>query len=120
MRINRTYPITAGTPLNVFTGLATALDNPTQPVYASNFRAQMAHGGTGLGYLMGGIMPGRIPAITNTGDVTAELPPATATAPGEPYTENDPSLVGGIDVTRCWVDGGHTGDNMIVSWDQKN
>ena len=119
MRQNMTITIAAGTPINVVTGTSVAPSYDTPAVYATRVLAQMRHGGSGLGYVMDGISLGRIPATTNAGDVTAELTPATATAPGGDYSDWEFNPGGGIDLRRIWIDGGNSGDTVGFSWDLK-
>jgi hypothetical protein len=84
---------------------------------ASQLKIQMQTGGTGRGYVLWAA-----PDVTcsNGGAGTtlvAELSPATSTAPGGSITlpENqDPA--GGVDVRNFCVDGSHTADTIVVSW----
>ena len=116
MRRNKKLTITAGTPLNVFTGTIAAGPNP---VYVRSVSIQMATGGSGLGYVMDGIYGGgRVPATTNEADVTMELFPATDTTPGGIYSDSAPVRDYGLDVNAMWIDGAHTGDTVRVSYDQ--
>jgi hypothetical protein len=104
MRQNTKITLTPGTPINLAVALSLQPHTMCNRVFI-----QMATGGTGLGYVMGGIGGGRTPATTNANDVSAELAPATATAPGGSYA--DPSGVlefsqaPAIDLTTIWVDG---------------
>lgn len=126
MRVNKTITITAGTPVNIFTGGAAADPDYTDPRghLASRVFIQMLHGAGdtfGLGYVMAGITRARVPAIANAGDVTAELAPASTTSPGGDYSDrDDANPMGGIDVNEIWVDGTNTGDTVKVSYDLKN
>lgn len=110
-RINATLTVNAGTPINLATGTTSAAP---APVWASRYFIQMAHGGTGLGKVYDGVPASRNLAAT---DLTAELPPATATSPGGSYEDWDKSLDrGGIDVNEVWIDGSNTGDKIYASY----
>ncbi len=111
MRINRTFTVGAG-PFNVASGLTTAAAETNRTI-ATRVFIQMLTAGTGLGYVMDGIRPGRVPSILTAADVTAELAPATATAPGGTYEDADPA---GIDLSRLWIHGAHAGDTIKVSY----
>lgn len=112
--------ISPGTPFNALTGLsATQMANcgpqPKTPVRA--LFIQMLHGGTGRGIVMDGIygfqadgISPRIPSASTPTDVTAELAAATATAPGQNYTDACD------DISRIWVDGTVSGDTVKVSY----
>ena len=115
-----------GAPIRVFDG-ATATSaseaNPqTPPVWVVNFFVQMKHGGStmGLGYVMTGIPLNVVPNPATSGQLTAELQPATATAPGGNYSQNQASFgsinAGTVDIFRAWVQCS-SGDSMILSWD---
>ncbi len=113
-RINREITVTAGTPVNVYTGLATAYVGPA--VYVSRIFLQMEHGGTGYGIVIDGVPAGQVAAAATHG-VTAEMAPATATSPGGTYGDNEPNAGRtGIDVTLLWVDGSHSGDKILTSY----
>lgn len=114
MRINKAVTVTAGTPVNIWTGTNSA---DTVPVMARSVFIQMKHAGTGLGYVLAGISRNRTPSTSNSSDLTAELAPATATAPGGSYS--DDSELMGIDANSIWVDGSVTGDVIIISFDLK-
>ncbi len=113
-RVNITITITAGTPVQI----------SAQPKIANRIFVQMVTGGTGRGYVMDGIPVGVTPDPTVSGQLTAELAPATATAPGGTYTDGGPGTTaatnGGIDLQRFWVGGSNTGDKIIVSYDERN
>jgi hypothetical protein len=73
---------------------------------------QMQHGGTGIGYVMDGIpILFGAPSPTNAGQLTAELAPATSTAPGGAFANQDL-----MDIQRTWVHGSNTGDKIIVTY----
>jgi hypothetical protein len=120
MRLNRLYTITAGTPINVATGLTTAAAKENRLDVKRVF-IQMAHDSAGasfdLGYVMDGIPYGRVPAAANASDITAELTPASTTQPGGNYSDSDNDA--GMDAAKMWVDGLHTGDKIRVSLDVK-
>jgi hypothetical protein len=104
MRRNVKITLNPGTPVNLSVALG-LVQNPM----ANRVFIQMATGGTGLGYVMAGIYGGRTPATTNANDVSGELSPATATAPGgswaDPPGAIEFSLAPAIDLSTIWVDG---------------
>jgi hypothetical protein len=115
-RVNHTITIAAGTPKNAVTG-GDAAD--TSPCFATEIFVQMLTGGTGRGIVMDEIAGvsagvGRVPSSTSDSDVSMELAPATATAPGGAYSRTEPS--GAIDVNQLWIDGSHTGDTVKISF----
>jgi hypothetical protein len=114
MRINKTFTLTQDVPINAITGTTAAPPAGSSPVYATRVFVQMIHGGTGLGYVMDGIKVGATPATNVDGDITAELAPATSTAPGGAYSDSDP---GGIDLNKFWVAGATTNDKIKLSAD---
>ncbi len=128
-RINESITVAAGTPLNLATAMTSAQMVtkgygylPQKPV--SQLFIQMKTGGTGRGYVMTGIRGQtsatqlwRVPDAAVSGDLTAELAPATATAPGGSYS--DQPVDGSVDLSQCWVDGSHTGDVITVSYNTK-
>lgn len=118
MRVNTQITITAGTPVNLLTGLTTAYTGP--PVYASRVFIQMKHGGTGLGYVMDGIYQ-RVPSASAASDLTAELSPASSTAPGGSYEDWDKAMDrGGVDISQIWIDGSHSTDVVLASYVPKD
>ncbi len=130
MRINKTFTVTANGAINLVTGADAVAMVTYGAVPRTMVRAliiQMKHGGTGLGYVMDGIygvqaadgVSPRIPSAATDSDVTAELAPATATAPGGSYTDffELPNGAAGTDVSRMWVDGAVPGDKIKVSYD---
>lgn len=133
MRVQRTLTITASTPINIVTGL-TAAGGMTgfgrlAPVWCRSLNIQALAGGTGYVTVMDGIygvqadgVSPRIPSAlgATSGDLTVQLSPAgSATNPGGDYSDSYAlnNQQGGIDVSRCWVDGSHTGDTVVVSYD---
>lgn len=116
-RFNQLVTIVAGTPVNLATATSTVPDITDQRRCAKLF-IQAVHGGTGLVYVMAGIKIGRTPAASTAGDLTAELAPATAGSPGGSYSDEDPSPGGsGILLSAIWLDGAHSGDTVIVSYE---
>lgn len=106
-RVNQIITVAAGTPVQV----------ASKPTYAREIFIQMGIGsGTATGYVMAGIPDGTTPSKTTSAHLTAQLSPATATAPGGSYSDSTTSP-GGFDVSQIWVDGDHTGDKIIVSYD---
>ena len=120
MRVNKQITVTAGTPVHLVTGLTGATAPLPDPVIVRHLRCQMKTGGTGRGSVMGGIYGGRVPAATAVEDLTAELEPATATAPGGKYEDWDQVRPASIDANSFWVDGSHTGDVILASYDLVN
>ncbi len=47
----------------------------------------------------------------------AELPPATATVPGTPLELNRLTTQPALDVGEFAIDGAHTGDTVLCSWE---
>lgn len=130
MRINEVLTVSASGAINILTGLNAVQMvgvGRVQRTMASRLIIQMVTGGTGRGYVMAeilgvqsdGISP-RIPVNNVSTDVTSELAPATATAPGGSYSDSYywGSGEGGIDVSRIWVDGSNVSDKIRVSYDQ--
>lgn len=119
-RQNLKVTITAGTPVNV--GL---LVDPTgAPVFVDRLFIQMAIGGTGVGYVMDldAYPPGTVPAAAGAtaGQLTAQLTPASAALPGGTYGDTSSPRDGtGIDLSTLWLDGSHTGDTVIVSFNRR-
>jgi hypothetical protein len=105
VRYNKTLTITSGTPIQL----------ATVPTFARAIFIQMAASGSGIGYVMAGIPPGTTPNHSTSGQLTAQLAPASATSPGGNYSDNNAL---GIDIARIWIDGANSGDTVIVSWDQ--
>lgn len=116
MRINRTMTVTAGTPQNV--AVLLGLD-PAFPQPARRWTAQALIGGTGAIYVMDGVRPrGTTPAASTSGQLTAQLAPASATSPGSQYEDAytaDADNQGDIDLSLSWLDGSHDGDTVAVS-----
>lgn len=112
-RINKSITVTAGTPIQV----------SSTKILAAEVFIQMATGGTGVGYICAGIPSGTTPSAScgGAGQLTAQLAPASATAPGGSYSDSISLTVGaGIDISTIWVDGGHSGDVILVSFLQQN
>jgi hypothetical protein len=107
VRSNRSITVVAGTPVQLSTTSITV-----RAVFI-----QMAIGGTAAGYVMAGIPSGTTPSKATAAHVTAQLAPASATAPGSSYSDVNE---GGIDLSLIWVDGDNSGDKIIVSYDRKN
>lgn len=111
MRINQTFFLTPGIPINVGTGTSVSDGIPR---LARRVFAQMRHGSSGLGFVMDGIGPKRMPSASQPADLTAELGAATsATGPGQSYQDTDKH---GINVTEIWIDGTVAKDQVLVSW----
>jgi len=132
MRVNRVFTITAGTPIHLLTGLTVAADIQARmphPVFIRNLRLQMGAGSTDYGILYDGVYPSnpqRLPVTTIAADFSADLAaqipaPAVAGQPGIVIYLNNDSPVGNMpEDGRCkFIDGHHTGDTVIASWDQE-
>lgn len=129
MRINAKFTVTASGPINIVTGLnGTQMANaaPIPRLMARSLFIQMLPGGTGLGYVMDGIYgvqangtSPRIPSAAVATDVSADLAPATASAPGGSYSDwySLPNGAAGIQVDKTWIDGSVPGDTIKVSYD---
>lgn len=111
-RVNKEFTIVAGTPRNVATEVTTAVITDI-PYLVTRIFIQMKTAGTGLGYVMADVPRGTVGSQSNTKHKTAELAPATATAPGASYSDTDP---GGIDISLMWIDGSVSGDKVIISY----
>jgi hypothetical protein len=112
-RINLKITITSGTPIQL-----SAIH-----LYASEILIQAAAGGTGLIQVCAGIPVGTTPAANcgTAGQLSAQLAPATSTAPGGSYSDQVTSKSGtGIDLETIYVDGSHSGDVVLVSFLQQN
>lgn len=110
MRVNERLTINAGTPVQLA---------PVSTWVRSLF-IQMRHGGTGYGTVLDMSQPGLhgvTPSAATGAHVTAELAPATASAPGGSYTYADTDR--GFDLQWIYVDGSVTSDTVTVSYDQK-
>jgi hypothetical protein len=124
MRVNVTITITAGTPINlaVAMGFTTAaLLAKAPPIPVNRCVVQMLIGGTGCGYVMNmeQYAPGKTPVATTSGHLTAQLAPATATAPGGSFSDfvSGAPACGPGDLTKLWVDGSNSGDTLAASAD---
>lgn len=108
-----TISVTAGTAIRILT------TGPDLVVTSIFF--QMATGGTGRGYVLyapSGVTCNRGSAGTTT---VGELSPASATAPGGSLTvPMNPDPYGGLVANHWCIDGSHTGDGLIVSFNVRN
>lgn len=113
-RINLQVTIAAGTPVHVWT--------QSSPYLVNEMIIQGQPGSSaGLVYVMAGIASGRTPASTNATDLTATLCAATSTVPGCPYSDGTIATSNaGIDVSKIWIDGSHSGDVVVVSFDTRD
>lgn len=119
-RQNLKVTITAGTPINLG-----KLVNPNgENVFADRLFIQMAKAGTGLGEVidMDAFPIGTAPAAhgATAGQLTAQLAPATATAPGGSYSDTmSPKDGTGINLATMWLDGSVNGDVVNVSFNRR-
>jgi hypothetical protein len=121
-RFNRTYTIEANPIRLSDNATAATVGEILPPKYVVNFFVQALHGGSGLIWVSTGIPNGVTPAVPPTdGQLTSELSPATATAPGGSYNQNQSAfgsmLAGTVDLTRAWISGANAGDTVVVSYD---
>ena len=110
MIVNKRITITAGTPIAL----------ATQSTFVRSLFVQMRHGGTGFGTLFNLSDPavqGQTPDVGNGAHVSAELAPATATAPGGSWGYPDTDR--GYDLQWISIDGSNSGDTVTVSYDKK-
>ena len=113
MRVNKTFTVGADE-INVATGLTTAAQ-PTDRLMAKRVFVQMLSGGSGIGYVLGGVSYGIVGDATNDSHVTAELAPAAAGSPGGSYSDSDDHA--DIELSKMWVHGANAGDEIKVSYD---
>ena len=112
LRVNSVITINSGVPVQVWThGSLIADELLIQGQIGSS---------AGIVYVMAGIAAGRTPATTNATDVTAVLCAATSTSPGCPYSDGKLTQQStGVDVSTIWIDGAHTADKVIVSFNPR-
>jgi hypothetical protein len=103
---NVTVTITAGTPIAL----------ASSSLFVNEVSIQMASGGSGIGYVMdmNGFPAGTVPNHSTSGHLTAQLGAATVTAPGSWYRDHCPDKDPCIDAARVFVDGGNSGDQVII------
>lgn len=126
MRVNASPSITAGTPQCLATALGCLPAAPTantQPIWANRINEQMAEGTAAYGYHMdlANFAAGTVANKATAGHVTAQIQPATTTAPGLPFTDGAPApgLGGALDITKIWIDVSATA-TVILSVDLRN
>ena len=105
-RKNFKITITAGTPQRV----------SATPLVVDRYIIQMAIGGTGSGLIC--IVPvATTPAAScaTAGQLSGQLAPASATAPGGSWSDGVSNSGGSINLQTVWVDGSNSGDVVIVS-----
>lgn len=120
-RKNITITITAGTPVNVGqswdkqTTVTTAVARSTPPIQCQRLAITvLAASSGGIVYVMDGTAYNTVPAATTSANLSAQLSPGTATAPGGSYSDFDPAA--GIDLNGLWIDGAHSGDTVAVTF----
>lgn len=104
-RVGRIITVAAGTPVQL----------ATQSTLVRRIFIQMQAGGTGMGYVMDGVTVGTTP-VANT-NPTVQLAAATASAPGGNYSDASQTSAYDIDLQKIWIDGSHTGDTILVSYE---
>ncbi len=98
--------VTAGTPIQL----------ATQTVMVRRIFIQMqAASSGGLGYVMVGVPVGTTPVANTT--PTAQLAAASSTSPGGSYSDGSSTANYDIDLQKIWIDGAHTGDTILVSYE---
>lgn len=108
-RHNQQITITAGTPIRV----------QASKYLVNRLFVQSMIGNTGAVYIMLGVPTTAACNASNAAHLTAQLAPATATAPGGSF--NDPQGANGNspsdveDLSQMCLDGSHSGDVVIVS-----
>jgi hypothetical protein len=115
-RVCKTITVaTAGTPVNLATGTTSAPQKGGTPQWAKNVLVQALHGSSAaFGYLLTA-EAGTVPSHSTSGQLVAEIPPASSTGPGTPVFEYSDV---GRDLNTVWVDASHSGDAFAASWDQ--
>lgn len=115
-RLNKQITITAGTPVNVFTGLTTAVGREEPAQHVGQIFIQSRVGNSGIVYVMAGVPRTVVADATNADHLTAELAVSPdAGNPGGAYFSNTLTIQGD-DISLLWIDGAHTGDKVIVSY----
>ena len=105
-RKNFTKTITSGTPIQV----------SATPLTVDRYIIQMAIGGTGYGLIC--IVPvGTTPAAScaTAGQLSGQLAPASATAPGGSWSDAVANQGGSINLQTVWIDGSVSGDKVTIS-----
>jgi hypothetical protein len=102
----------------------TAIRVVNNSVKASSILFQMLDGGSGLGYVLNANPQNANCNKASAGTAwVAELAPATVTAPGGsatvPSNGSATTEQGGQDLQWFCVDGAHSGDTVLVSWNPR-
>lgn len=118
-RINKQITVVSGTPQRLV-----SVDTPS-PVYVNRLFIQgRANAAPGIGYVLGGVPLGTALNATDATQLTAELAPSTATAPGGSF--GDPTgSTGGWNSTppndlREWALDSSQNGVFIVSYDLRD
>lgn len=113
-RYNLQITITAGNAIQVWP--------MTSPYFVNEILIQGQPGsGAGLIYVMTGIGNNRTPSHTAASDLTATLCAATSTLPGCPYSDGTLATSNGaIDLSGIWIDGSHSSDVVVISFDARD
>lgn len=113
-RQNVQVAVTAGTPVRV----------SSVKLLVNRLFIQSRTGNTGRIYILMGVGPNTTCDATNTAQLTAELAPGSATAPGgsfsDPQGANGNTPSDAEDLNKICIDGSHTADVAIVSYWRKN
>ena len=119
MRINRVVTLT-GSPQQIseLFGFNNAGQQGT-PMYIQRIFCQMLIGGTNPGYIMDGYQGSSTPDPTGD-DLTAQLAPASASAPGGSYSDTSPENYGGGIIGSQFYIQGTAAEKMVVSVNIKN
>lgn len=109
-RVNMQVTITAGTPVRL----------TTTKTLVNRLFIQLKTGSSGRAFLLLGVPATTTCDATNAAQLTAELAPATATAPGgsfsDPQGANGMSPSDSEDLAQICIDGSHTGDVVVISF----
>jgi hypothetical protein len=108
-RVNTVITITSGTPIQVTTN---------KTVTADRLLIQSLTGGSGIVQICI-VKPGVTPSAKGggSGQLAAQLAPASSTAPGGSYSDVSPaSQTAGILLNTIFIDGTHSGDTVVVSY----
>ena len=112
-RLNQIITVAAGTPVRL----------SSTHLYVTDITFQMATASSGgIGYVcIVSFTTTPAGACATAGQLAVELSAGTATVPGTPFTLTASQKQGpGIDLGTIWIDGAHTADTVIVTYNQQN
>ena len=115
---NRSYAVTAGTPINLATE-GTRIPTTADAIYAWQIAIQVKDGSTGICYVMDGIIIGRTPSASADGDLSLEIGPPSAGQAGPAYNKTQPQGQdrAAIKIHEMWIDVS-VNSTVIVSYDK--